>query len=180
MAAEPAAAEAMSAPPELVRALSLRDAIALVLSVIGTGVFLKTAPMAQLVGSPWMVILAWLAAGLLSLAGALTYAELGAMLPEAGGDYVFLREAYGHLPAFLFGWSSLVLIASGGVAAIATAFASFLGSLFPLDVVWGMHDFHVFGQVVHWRFGIQQLVAVAVILLFSAINARGVAAAAHA
>jgi APA family basic amino acid/polyamine antiporter len=179
MAAEPAAAEAMSAPPELVRALSLRDAIALVLSVIGTGVFLKTATMAQLVGSPWMVILAWLAAGLLSLAGALTYAELGAMLPEAGGDYVFLREAYGHLPAFLFGWSSLVLIASGGVAAIATAFASFLGSLFPLDVVWGMHDFHVFGQVVHWRFGIQQLVAVAVILLFSAINARGVAAGAR-
>ena len=85
---------------ELVRALSLRDAIALVLSVIGTGVFLKTAPMAQLVGSPSNVLLAWLAAGLLSLAGALTYAELGAMMPEAGGEYVFLREAYGDLPAF--------------------------------------------------------------------------------
>ena len=80
---------------ELVRALSLRDAMALVLTVIGTGVFLKTAPMAQLVGSPSKVLLAWLAAGLLSLAGALTYAELGAMMPEAGGEYVFLREAYG-------------------------------------------------------------------------------------
>ncbi|HEV7837312.1 MAG TPA: amino acid transporter, partial [Gemmatimonadaceae bacterium] len=71
-----------SATKDLARALSLRDAIALVLSVIGTGVFLKSATMAQLVGSPSQVLLAWLAAGLLSLAGALTYAELGAMLPK--------------------------------------------------------------------------------------------------
>ena len=160
---------------ELVRALSLRDAIALVLSVIGTGVFLKTAPMAQLVGSPSKVLLAWLAAGLLSLAGALTYAELGAMMPEAGGEYVFLREAYGDLPAFLFGWASLMLIASGGLAAVSTALASFLGSFVPLNAVWTTHDFQLLGQVVHWRLGVQQVVAVAVILLFSAINSRGVA-----
>jgi len=158
-----------------VRALSLRDAIALVLSVIGTGVFLKTAPMAQLVGSPSKVLLAWLAAGLLSLAGALTYAELGAMMPEAGGEYVFLREAYGDLPAFLFGWASLMLIASGGLAAVSTALASFLGSFVPLNAVWTTHDFQLLGQVVHWRLGVQQVVAVAVILLFSAINSRGVA-----
>ena len=157
------------------RALSLRDAIALVLSVIGTGVFLKTAPMAQLVGSPSKVLLAWLAAGLLSLAGALTYAELGAMMPEAGGEYVFLREAYGDLPAFLFGWASLMLIASGGLAAVSTALASFLGSFVPVNAVWTTHDFQVLGQIVHWRLGVQQVVAVAVILLFSAINSRGVA-----
>lgn len=167
--------EATSATRELVRALSLRDAIALVLTVIGTGVFLKTAPMAQLVGSPGRVMLAWFAAGLLSLAGALTYAELGAMVPEAGGDYAFLREAYGGLAAFLFGWTNLVLIATGGVAAVSTALASFLSSFIPLDAVWATRDFHLLGQVVHWRLGIQQLVAVAVILLFSAINARGVA-----
>ena len=164
-----------SATRELVRALSLRDAIALVLSVIGTGVFLKTAPMAQLVGSPSKVLLAWLAAGLLSLAGALTYAELGAMMPEAGGEYVFLREAYGDLPAFLFGWASLMLIASGGLAAVSTALASFLGSFVPVNAVWTTHDFQVLGQIVHWRLGVQQVVAVAVILLFSAINSRGVA-----
>jgi len=157
-----------------VRALSLRDAIALVLTVIGTGVFLKTAPMAQLVGSPSKVLLAWLAAGLLSLAGALTYAELGAMMPEAGGEYVFLREAYGDLPAFLFGWSSVMLIASGGLAAVSTALASFLASFVPLSAVFTTHDFHVLGQVVHWRLGIQQIVAVAVILLFSWVNARGI------
>jgi APA family basic amino acid/polyamine antiporter len=162
------------ATKELVRALSLRDAIALVLTVIGTGVFLKTAPMAQLVGSPSNVLLAWLAAGLLSLAGALTYAELGAMMPEAGGEYVFLREAYGDLPAFLFGWSSVMLIASGGLAAVSTALASFLSSFVPLNAVFVTHNFHVLGQVIPWRLGIQQVVAVAVILLFSWINARGI------
>ncbi|MEA2707385.1 MAG: basic amino acid/polyamine antiporter, family [Gemmatimonadaceae bacterium] len=166
--------EATSATRELVRALSLRDAIALVLTVIGTGVFLKTAPMAQLVGSPSKVLLVWVAAGLLSLAGALTYAELGAMIPEAGGDYVFLREAYGGLAAFLFGWTNLAVIATGGIAAVATILASFLSAFLPLDAVWATRDFHFFGQVVHWRLGIQQLVAVAVIVLFSAINARGV------
>ena len=166
--------EATSATRELVRALSLRDAIALVLTVIGTGVFLKTAPMAQLVGSPSKVLLAWLAAGFLSLAGALTYAELGAMMPKAGGEYVFLREAYGDLPAFLFGWSSLMLIASGGLAAVSTALASFVASFVPLDAVWATHDFHLLGQVVHWRLGIQQVVAVAVILLFAGVNSRGV------
>jgi basic amino acid/polyamine antiporter, APA family len=163
----------------LVRALSLRDALALVLTVIGTGVFLKTAPMAQLVGSPTNVLLAWLAAGLLSLAGALTYAELGAMMPEAGGEYVFLREAYGNLPAFLFGWTSVMLIASGGLAAVATALASFFASFVSLNAVWMTRDFHLLGQDVHWRLGVQQLVAVAVILLFCAINSRKVTVGGH-
>ena len=172
-------AEATPATKELVRALSLRDAIALVLTVIGTGVFLKTATMAQLVGSPSKVLLVWVVAGLLSLAGALTYAELGAMIPEAGGDYVFLREAYGGLAAFLFGWTNLAVIATGGIAAVATILASFLAAFLPLDAIWATRDFHLLGQVVHWRMGIQQLVAVAVIILFSAINARGVAAGAR-
>src|SRR5712671_593693 len=130
--------------------------------------------MAQLVGSPNKVLLAWVAAGLLSLAGALTYAELGAMMPEAGGEYVFLREAYGDLPAFLFGWSSVMLIASGGLAAVSTALASFLASFVPLSAVFATHDFNILGQVVHWRVGIQQVVAVAVIMLFSWVNSRGV------
>ncbi len=177
MSASAAASPELETAPqarELARGLSLRDAIALVLTVIGTGVFLKTATMAQLVGSPNKVLLAWVAAGLLSLAGALTYAELGAMMPEAGGEYVFLREAYGDLPAYLFGWSSVMLIASGGLAAVSTALASFFGSFVPLDAVWITRDFHVLGQVVHWRLGIQQIVAVAVILLFAGINSRGI------
>jgi APA family basic amino acid/polyamine antiporter len=96
------------------------------------------------------------------------------MMPEAGGEYVFLREAYGDLPAFLFGWSLVMLMASGGLAAVSTALASFLASFVPLDAVWVTHDFHLLGQVVHWRLGIQQVVAVAVILLFAGVNSRGI------
>lgn len=169
-----AAPDVTPAPRELARALSLRDSIALVLTVIGTGVFLKAAPMAQLVGSPGKVLLAWLAAGLLSLAGALTYAELGAMMPEAGGEYVFLREAYGDLAGFLFGWTSVMLIASGGLAAVSNAVASFLAAFISFDGVWVARDLHLLGQTIHWQLGGQQFVAVAIILLFAAINSRGV------
>lgn len=156
---------------DLARALSLRDAIALLVgTVIGTGVFFKAAPMAQLLGSPWLVLLAWIAAGVLSLAGALTYAELGAMFPKAGGDYVFLREAYGDFPAFMFGWTNFAVITTTGLAAIATGFASFLSALIPLDAVWAARDIHLLGQSIHWTFGAHQAVAVAAILLFCAIN----------
>lgn len=155
--------------------LSLRSAIALLVgTVIGTGVFFKAAPMAQLLGSPWLVLLAWTAAGLLSLAGALTYAELGAMYPRAGGDYVFLREAYGPFPAFMFGWTNFAVITTTGLAAIATGFASFLSALIPLDAIWAARDFHLLGQAVHWTFGAQQIVAVAAILVFAAINSAKV------
>ena len=160
---------------ELARALSLRDAIALLVgTVIGTGVFFKAAPMAQLLGSPWMVLLAWIAAGILSLAGALTYAELGAMYPRAGGDYVFLREAYGDFPAFMFGWTNFAVITTTGLAAIATGFASFLSALVPTDAVWASREIHLLGQNIHWTFGAQQIVAVAAILTFSAINSARV------
>src|SRR5690349_7456059 len=95
---------------ELVRGLNLRDTTALVVgTIIGTGVFLKTAKMANAVGSPMLVLLVWVAAGSLSLAGALAYAELGAMMPEAGGEFVYLKTAYGRLPAFLFGWMRIVI-----------------------------------------------------------------------
>src|SRR3989441_12425667 len=101
---------------ELIRGLTLTDTTALVVgTVIGSGVFLKTAVMTQEVGSPTLVLLAWVAAGLLSLAGALTYAELGALLPNAGGEYVYLRQSYGEAAAFLFGLQPVLL---GGRAPI--------------------------------------------------------------
>src|SRR5271154_2040140 len=102
---------------ELVRGLDLSATTALVVgTIIGTGVFLKTERMAQAVGTPLLVLLAWAAAGLLSLAGALSYAELGAMLPNAGGEYVYLHAAYGNLPAFLFGWMRLTIGSTGSLA----------------------------------------------------------------
>jgi APA family basic amino acid/polyamine antiporter len=156
---------------ELVRGLNLGATTALVVgTIIGTGVFLKTAKMAQVVGTPELVLLAWLAAGLLSLAGALSYAELGAMLPSAGGEYVYLRAAYGDWPAFAFGWMRLVVGSSGSIASFGVAFATFLSSLCHLDAVWATHTFSFLGQTIVWKFGSQQIVAVATILAFVGLN----------
>jgi basic amino acid/polyamine antiporter, APA family len=160
---------------ELVRGLDLTGATALVAgSMIGTGVFFKAAIMSQQVGSPVLVLAAWLVAGLMSLAGALTYAELGAMLPEAGGEYNYLRAAYGTMPAFLDGWMRAV-VASAGVAALGAGFATFLSALVPMNAVWASATLHVFGRALPWQLGMKELVAVAMILLFGAANCAGVA-----
>src|ERR687898_738017 len=98
----------------LVRGLGLIAAISVIIgNVIGTGVFLKARIMTCNVGSPTWVIVAWIAAGLLSLAGALTYAELTAMKPHAAGPYVFLRDSYGRLSSFLFGWMQMFVARTG-------------------------------------------------------------------
>jgi len=160
----------------LLRALTLTDAIALVVgTVIGTGVFLKTAVMTQQLGRPSLVMLAWLAAGLLSLAGALAYAELGAMFPHAGGEYVYLGKAYGEAPAFLYGWMQFAVAGAGGMAGISVGFAIFLSAVVPMDGAWVTRTFHLLGQEIHWQFGVTQLVAVGAIVFFSVINCLGVA-----
>ena len=108
----------------LIRGLGLIAAISIILgNVIGTGVFLKARVMTCNVGSPTWVIIAWIAAGLLSLAGALTYAELSAMKPEAGGEYVFLRDAYGRIWSFLYGWMLIFVGKTGAQASVAVVFA---------------------------------------------------------
>jgi APA family basic amino acid/polyamine antiporter len=161
---------------ELVRGLNLSATTSLVVgTIIGTGVFLKSARMAQAVGTPELVLLAWVAAGFLSLAGALSYAELGAMLPSAGGEYVYLRAAYGDFPAFLFGWMRLVIGSAGSIASMAVGCTTFLAALIPLDLVWARHTFEFLGQKIGWQFGIQQILAVAIILIFTAINCLRVA-----
>lgn len=101
-------------------------------TVIGTGVFIKPAAMAQAVGDSGLVLLAWIVAGVLSLAGALTYAELGTRLPHAGGEYVYLREAYGRPAAFLFGWMRFWVASPGSVAVFAVAAAKFTATTGPL------------------------------------------------
>lgn len=119
-------------PESLTRALGLRDSLAIVMgSMIGTGIFLKTAPMTQLLGSPFWVIGAWFAAGILSFLGAINYAELGALFPESGGGYLYIREAYGRLPGFLAGWISFWILFPGSIAAYAVAAATFLNGVFP-------------------------------------------------
>jgi APA family basic amino acid/polyamine antiporter len=161
---------------ELVRGLNLSATTALVVgTIIGTGVFLKSAKMAQAVGTPALVLLAWVAAGFLSLAGALSYAELGAMLPSAGGEYVYLRAAYGDLPAFLFGWMRMAVGSTGSIASMAVGCTTFLAALLPLQAVWARHSFDFLGQKIAWQFGVQQIVAVSIILILSAINCLRVA-----
>jgi APA family basic amino acid/polyamine antiporter len=161
---------------QLVRALGLTDSSALVIGkVIGTGVFLKAAVMMQQVHTPLLMLAAWVAAGLLSLAGTLAYAELAAMFPRAGGEYVYLRAAYGKAPAFLYGWMQLVVGQAGVIAALGMACATFASALLPLNAVWLHHSFHLLGREIAWRFGLQQVVALALILSFAAINCAGVA-----
>ncbi len=123
---------------QLLKGLSFFDAFCLVVgSMIGTGVFLKSAAMAQALGSPGLVLLAWCAAGLLSLSGAFTYAEIGSRFPKAGGEYVYLREAYGKLPAFLFGWTRFWIASTGSVAAYGVGAATFLGAVVDLKYFGG-------------------------------------------
>ncbi|MFN0088469.1 MAG: APC family permease [Blastocatellia bacterium] len=160
----------------LIRGLTLTDTTALVIgTVIGTGVFIKTAIMTQDTGSASMVLLAWVAAGLLSLAGALTYAELGAMLPHAGGEYVYLRAAYGETTAFLYGWMRFAVASSGSIAIISVGFATFLSAIFPMTEVWASSKFWLIGQEIDWQFGMKQVVAVSAILFFTIINCFTVA-----
>lgn len=142
--------------------------------VIGSGIFLTTGIMAQAIPSASMILLAWLLGGLLILAGALTYAELGVSLPEAGGQYVYLREAYGPLFGFLFGWKMFLVNMTGSIAALGVAFAEYFGSFFPSlstkEVIFS-------SQIGNFTFTLSkgQLVAVAVIILLTSINYVGVA-----
>ena len=148
----------------LLRNLGLREAVALVMgTIIGTGVFLKGATMAQLAGSESAVLLAWAIAGALSLVGALCYAELTSQFPEAGGAYVFLREAFGDAPAFLYGWMRFWIGGPGSIAAYAVGSATFLSGVLNL------------------RAGVERtLVAGAAIVAFTAINCVSVNAGGRA
>ncbi len=120
------------------RELGLFSAALLVVGgIIGSGIFFTPAETARALPTAGWVLGVWTLGGVVALAGALTYAELGAMMPEAGGAYVYVREAFGRLPAFLLGWMTLLMIASGAIAAVAMGFAGYLERFVPLDVVGG-------------------------------------------
>src|SRR5438552_8847739 len=114
------------------RELGLFDSTMMVVGVmIGSGIFIVSAEMSRNLGSPGWVLVAWAIAGALTGAGALSYGELSAMMPEAGGMYVYLREAYSPLWRFLYGWTLFTVIQTGTIAAVAVAFARFSGVLLP-------------------------------------------------
>lgn len=160
---------------ELRRDLTLTHGIAIVVGItIGTGVFLKSAPMAQAVGSPTLVMAAWVIAGLVAMLGALCFAELGTLLPHAGGEYLYLRAAFGDLPGFLYVCMSFI-VGAASLAAYGAAFAIFLSDLVPLPAHWTERSFEVFGRTMVWQFGMRQVIGIAVIVIFTAINLAGVA-----
>jgi APA family basic amino acid/polyamine antiporter len=164
----------LNARSELARDLGVSHASAVVVgTIIGSGIFLVPAEMMQAVGSARLVYLAWLVGGLLSFFGALTYAELGAMKPQAGGEYVYVRDAYGPLAGFLYGWTWFVIAKPASVATVAIGLVRILGtfSIFSffsknfLSVNLLAHPFSV-----TWG----QLVAIAAAIVISFLNYLGV------
>jgi APA family basic amino acid/polyamine antiporter len=173
--------------------LGLFDATMLVAgSMVGSGIFIVAADMARDVGSSGWLILLWVVAGVMTILGALSYAELAAMMPRAGGQYVFLREAYGPLSGFLYGWTCFLVIQTGFIAAVAVAFAKFLGVLVPSlgtdQILWRTDALNVDLKLsIPWMdepmsffkrtgFGIStgQLVATGLIVFLTALNSRGI------
>jgi len=148
----------------LERVLGLRSAILFVVgSVIGSGIFLTTGGMAAVIPSASLLLTAWVLGGVLAITGALTYAEMGAMFPRSGGVYVFLKEAYNPLVAFLYGWAALFVVISGGLAAVGVGFATYLSYFLP-----------VLGSMSIGGIRGTQLVAAAMIVVLGMINYVGV------
>jgi APA family basic amino acid/polyamine antiporter len=159
---------------ELVRGLGSWDATLITIgAVIGTGIFITTADIARVLPSPSMILLVWVAGGLLTLAGALTYAELGVLYPRAGGIYHYLKEAYGPLSGFLYGWACFLVIMSGGIAALAVAFGEYLGSFLPFFSTGNVLLAVPMGSWT-WTVSGGQLAATLAILVLTAINYVGV------
>ena len=152
--------------------VGLRAATFLVVSVIiGSGVFKKIAPMAQALGSPWLIILCWVLAGLISLAGALSTAEMVSMFPNSGGEYYYFQKIYGRFFSFLYGWSSFTVIKTAAISALAYIFAESLNSLFPLPVLGSNATF--LGIALFQNLAIKVVASVLIILL-TLLNYRGV------
>ncbi len=141
-----------SGQAHLVATLGWFSATAIVMgSMIGSGIFLVPSGIARDVGSPALLIAAWLVTAVMTIIGALSYGELAAMMPNAGGQYVYLREAIGPLPAFLFGWTLFLVIQTGTIAAVAVAFGKFLGVFFP--TISSTHWLWHIGHVPAWHIG---------------------------
>ncbi|MCU0230748.1 MAG: amino acid permease [Acidobacteria bacterium] len=144
-------------------------------SMIGSGIFIVSADMARLLGSGGWLLAAWAVTGLLTVAAALSYGELSSMMPQAGGQYVFLREAYSPLWGFLYGWTLFLVIQTGTIAAVGVAFARFLGVLFPAidPAAWIVAPIHL-SERYALSLSTQQLVGILSIALLTAINTRGI------
>jgi basic amino acid/polyamine antiporter, APA family len=167
--------DATTLDTEFRRGLGLYDATMVVVgSMIGSGIFIVSADMSRQVGSPGWLLVAWVVTGVLTVTAALSYGELAAMMPRAGGQYVYLREAFSPLWGFLYGWTLFLVIQTGTIAAVAVAFGRFLGVLWP-----AIAEDHYLIPPVHFSTGYAvslstaQLVGVLLIALLTWTNTRG-------
>ncbi|MCS6966211.1 MAG: amino acid permease [Candidatus Kapabacteria bacterium] len=152
------------------RELRLFDATMLVVgSMIGSGIFIVSADIARMVGAPGYLLLVWVLTGVLTLVAALCYGELAALFPRAGGQYVYLQQAYSPLVGFLYGWALFLVIQTGSIAAVGVAFAKFTAVLIP----W-FSESNVVAQVAGLRINAGQLLAITSIIVLTVINLRGV------
>jgi APA family basic amino acid/polyamine antiporter len=161
----------MNGAPEtgLKRELGLFDSTMIVAgSMIGSGIFIVSADIARTVGGAGWLLAVWLITALITVTAAVSYGELAGMIPHAGGQYVYLREAYGPLAGFLYGWTLFLVIQTGTIAAVAVAFAKYTGVLLPWfseqHILWEAGRFHVSAA---------QLLAIAVIAFLTWLNLRG-------
>src|SRR5262245_13838561 len=150
-------------------------------AMIGSGIFIVSADIVRDVGTAGWLLAVWALAGVMTVMGALSYAELAAMMPHAGGQYIYLREAYGPLWGFLYGWTLFLVIQTGSIAAVSMAFAKYLGVLVPHlvnDEVLYQFGFQInFGSLpLHPRLTIasEQIVAVAITVFLTILNCFGV------
>src|SRR6476620_2037085 len=170
-----AVTEAPVAEEKLVRGLGLLDSTMLVAgSMIGSGIFIVSSIIARQVGSPGWLLIVWIVTGLLTLTAALSYGELAAMMPKAGGQYVYLREAFSPLWGFLYGWTLFLVIQTGTIAAVAVGFARYLGILIPAI---GEERYLIAPKRLFGSYAISlstaQLVGVLLIVLLTFMNTRG-------
>jgi APA family basic amino acid/polyamine antiporter len=165
----PATASATAAEPGLIRGLSLLDAVLLLVGgVVGSGIFLTSGSIAQEVRYSSLFLLVWLIGAVVSLFATFAFAELASMYPDAGGQYVYLREAYGEFPAFLYGWMIFSVAQTGTIAALAVGFAEYLGAFTPLD------PHRALFMVGSWAFTRGHLVALLAIAVMTWTNIAGV------
>ncbi len=163
---------ATASAPKFVQGMGLFSATAIVMgSMIGSGIFIVPADMSRTLGSPALLIAAWLVTALMTIIGALSYGELAAMMPKAGGQYVYLRESLGPIWGFLYGWTLFLVIQTGTIAAVGVAFGKFLGVFFP-----SVSATHWLWHVGSGNVGLStaNLVAIVIIVLLTWLNTRGV------
>src|ERR1700742_5353000 len=159
-----------------IRGLGLLDSTMIVAgSMIGSGIFIVSADIARQVGAPGWLLVVWIITGLLTVMAALSYGELAAMMPKAGGQYVYLREAFSPLWGFLYGWTLFLVIQTGTIAAVAVGFGRFLGVLVPAvsPESWIVAPIKI-SQGYAISLSMQQLVAVLLIVFLTWLNTRGI------